>query len=81
MQLSGSCLHHLQGPHLTLNVTTRHGVPGLLAAGKWMYGSKLSIFKNDGLFLFYNIGLFSEISFANADRTFPQEGELQLTAC
>lgn len=55
---------------------TLHGVHGLWAAGRWMHVSKLSIFKNDELFLIYNAGLFSEISFGNADKTVPQEGEL-----
>lgn len=29
-----------------------------------------------GFFLIYNVGLFSEISFGNADKSVPQEGIL-----
>lgn len=50
-----------------------HGVPGLLAAGRWMYVSKLGLFKNDELFLIYNSGLFCEIHFGYADKMiFPE---------
>lgn len=41
-----------------------------------MHVSKLSTFKNDGLLLIYHVGLLSEISFGNAEKTFPQEGKL-----